>query len=78
MSRVYSRTVIENVKLQLLNRLGLKQVFYKEQIGDDLIYEAVGFDKGSEHRFRIRTKTGTIDEFISGKWMKVNKFKINL
>ena len=76
MSKVYSRTYIENVKLEMLNRLGLKQVFYKEQIGDDLIYEALGFERGTEHRFRVRPKTGMIDEFISGKWMRVQKFKI--
>ncbi|MGF7046036.1 hypothetical protein J2T13_000498 [Paenibacillus sp. DS2015] len=76
MSKVYSRTYIENVKLEMLNRLGLKQVFYKEQIGDNLIYEALGFDRGTEHRFCVRPKTGTIDEFVAGKWMKVHNFMI--
>lgn len=76
MSGVYSRAFIENVKLEMINRLGLKQVFYKEQRGNDLIFEATGFDKGEVHRFCLRTKTGTIDEYISGKWMKVRSFTI--
>lgn len=76
MSKEYSRTYIESVKLEMLNRLGLKQVFFKEQIGDGLIFEAVGFDKGSKHRFCVRPKTKAIDEFISGKWMKVRSFTI--
>ncbi|MHA0856723.1 hypothetical protein [Paenibacillus sp. CMAA1364] len=76
MSRTYSRTYIENVKLEMMNRLGLKQVFYKEQLGDGLIFEAVGFDRRTQHRFCFRPKTGTIDEFVSGKWMKVRNFII--
>ncbi|MFX3633843.1 MAG: hypothetical protein ACE3L7_26170 [Candidatus Pristimantibacillus sp.] len=76
MSKTYSRTYIENVKLELLNRLGLKQVFFKEQLGENLIFEAVGFDKGTEHKFCVRPSTGTMDEFITGKWMKVSKFII--
>lgn len=76
MSAVYSRVFIENVKLEMINRLGLKQVFYKEQRGNDLIFDAVGFDKGAVHQFCLRTKTGTLDEFISGKWMKVRSFTI--
>ena len=76
MSKVYSRAYIENIKLEMLNRLGLKQVFFKEQLGESLIFEAVGFDKGSKHRFCVRPKTGTIDEFVAGKWMKVRNFVI--
>lgn len=76
MSKVYSRTYIENVKIEMLNRLGLKQVYYKEQIGESLIYEATGFDRGTQHRFCVRPRTGTIDEFVSGKWMKVRNFVI--
>ncbi|MNP68805.1 hypothetical protein D3C76_1648150 [compost metagenome] len=76
MSKSYSRTYIENVKLEMMNRLGLKQVYYKEQIGDNLIFEALGFDRGSEHRFCVRPKTRTIDEFVAGKWMKVRNFEI--
>ena len=76
MSRTYSRTYIENVKLEMMNRLGLKKVFYKEPLGDSLIFEAVGFDGKTQHRFCVRPKTGTIDEFISGKWMKVRNFVI--
>lgn len=76
MSKTYSRTYIENVKIEMMNRLGLKKVFFKEQIGESLIYEALGFERGTEHRFCVRPKTGTIDEFISGKWMKVRNFNI--
>ncbi|MEC0092298.1 hypothetical protein PMSD_06530 [Paenibacillus macquariensis subsp. defensor] len=77
MSKVYSRKYIETVKIEMVNRLGLKQVYFKEQIGESLIYEAVGFDRGTQHRFCVRPKTGTIDEFVSGKWMKVRNFIIN-
>lgn len=77
MSKVYSRMYIESVKLELLNRLGLKRVHYKGQTGDDLLYEASGFDRGTEHKFCVRTKTGTIDELVAGKWMKVRSFTIN-
>lgn len=76
MSKEYSRTYIENVKLELLSRLGLKQVYYKGQAGDDLLFEATGFDKGTQHKFCIRTKTGTLDELVAGKWMKVRSFTI--
>ncbi|GGH23466.1 hypothetical protein [Paenibacillus segetis] len=76
MAKVYSRAFIENVKTEMLNRLGLKQVYFKEQIGDDLIFEASGFDRGTQHRFCLRSKTGTIDEFVAGKWMKVRNFTI--
>lgn len=76
MSMEYSRTYIEQVKLEMMDRLGLKKVFYKDQIGDSLIFEAVGFDKGSQHRFCVRPKTKTIEEFISGKWVKVRNFSI--
>lgn len=76
MSKEYSRAYIESVKLEMINRLGLKQVFFKEQLGDGLIFEAVGFDKGAKHRFCVRPRTKTIDEFISGKWMKVRSFSI--
>ncbi|MFF2908457.1 hypothetical protein [Paenibacillus sp. NPDC057934] len=76
MSKEYSRNYIESVKLELLNRLGLKQVYYKGQAGDDLLYEATGFDRGTEHKFCVRTKKGTIDEMVGGKWMKVRSFTI--
>lgn len=76
MSMEYSRAYIEKVKLEMMDRLGLKKVFYKDQIGDTLIFEAVGFDKGSQHRFCVRPKTKTIEEFISGKWVKVRSFSI--
>ncbi|MBT2289214.1 hypothetical protein J7E73_08720 [Paenibacillus albidus] len=76
MPKEYSRTYIENVKHELLNRLGLKQVYYKGQAGDDLLFEASGFDRGTEHKFIVRTKTGAIDEWVAGKWMKVRSFTI--
>lgn len=76
MSKEYSRRYIESVKLELLSRLGLKQVYYKGQAGDDLLYEATGFDKKIQHKFCVRTKSGTIDELVAGKWMKVRSFEI--
>ncbi|MEK4063986.1 MULTISPECIES: hypothetical protein [Paenibacillus] len=76
MSTEISRSYIEHVKLELLSRLGLKQVYHKGPAGDDLLFEATGFDKGTQHKFCVRTKTGTIDEFVAGKWMKVRSFTI--
>lgn len=76
MSKVFSRQYTEGVKLELLNRLGLKQVYFKGQQGDDLLYEATGFDRGTTHKFCVRTKKGTIDEWVGGKWMKVRSFTI--
>lgn len=76
MSKVFSRQYTDSVKLELLNRLGLKQVYFKGQQGDDLLYEATGFDRGTEHKFCVRTKKGTIDEWVGGKWMKVRSFTI--
>ncbi|ULO09160.1 hypothetical protein H1230_10525 [Paenibacillus sp. 19GGS1-52] len=76
MAMVYSEMFIESVKLELLNRLGLKRVYYLKQMHDDLFYDAVGSEKGTKHRFRVRPATGTLDEFISDKWMRVHSFKI--
>ncbi|MNF05367.1 hypothetical protein D3C80_2050770 [compost metagenome] len=76
MSKEYSRMYIESVKQELLSRLGLKQVYFKGQAGDDLLYEASGFDRGTSHKFCVRTKTGTVDESVAGKWMKVRGFSI--
>jgi hypothetical protein len=76
MAKEYSRNFIESVKLELLTRLGLKQVYYKGQAGDDLLYEATGFDRGSVHKFCVRTKKGTVDEMVAGKWMKVRSFEV--
>lgn len=76
MSKIYSRQYTESVKLELLNRLGLKQVYFKGQQGDDLLYEATGFDRGTTHKFCVRTKKGSIDEWVGGKWMKVRSFTI--
>ena len=76
MAVVYSDQFIENVKLELLDRLGLKKVYFVKQLHDDLIYDAVGFERGSEHKFRVRPTTGMIDEFVQNKWMKVHSFKI--
>ncbi|NOU78079.1 hypothetical protein GC101_04215 [Paenibacillus sp. LMG 31459] len=76
MSKEFSRQYTESVKLELLNRLGLKQVYFKGQQGDDLLYEATGFDRGTAHKFCVRTKKGTIDEWVGGKWMKVRSFTI--
>lgn len=76
MPKEYSRTYIENAKLELLNRLGLRQVYFKGQAGDDLLFEATGYDRKSVHKFCVRTKTGTVDESVAGKWMKVRGFTI--
>ncbi|WNS44664.1 hypothetical protein [Paenibacillus sp. MMS20-IR301] len=76
MSKQFSRQYTDSVKQELLNRLGLKQVYFKGQQGDDLLYEATGFDRGTAHKFCIRTKNGTIDEWVGGKWMKVRSFTI--
>ncbi|KGE17951.1 hypothetical protein [Paenibacillus wynnii] len=76
MAIVYSDQFIENVKLELLDRLGLKKVYFVKQLHDDLFYDAVGFEKGSEHKFRVRPATGMIDEFVLNKWMRVHSFKI--
>lgn len=76
MSKEYSRTYIESVKQELLDRLGLKQVYYKGQAGEDLLYEATGYDRGTVHKFCVRTKTGTVDEMVGGKWMKVRSFAV--
>jgi hypothetical protein len=76
MSKELSRDYIEKIKLELLNRLGLKQVYYKGPAGDDLLFEATGFDRGAVHKFCLRTKTGTLDEMVAGKWMKVRGFTV--
>ena len=73
---IYSDTYIQNVKQELLERLGLRQVSYIKQLHDDLFYDAIGFEKGSAHKFRIRPATGRVDEFIMGKWVRVHKFMI--
>ncbi|WP_342561622.1 hypothetical protein NST84_18425 [Paenibacillus sp. FSL R7-0345] len=76
MSKEYSRAYIESVKQELLSRLGLKQVYFKGQAGDDLLYEATGFDRGTSHKFCVRTKNGSVDEAVGGKWMKVRSFTV--
>ncbi|MCL6604281.1 MAG: hypothetical protein K6T94_15555 [Paenibacillus sp.] len=71
-----SENYIRSVKQELLDRLGLKQVTYVKQVHDDLFFDAVGFEKGIEHKFRIKPLTGRVDEFIMGKWVRVQKFMI--
>jgi len=73
---VYSDTYIGSVKLELLERLGLRQVSYIKQMHDDLFFDAIGFEKGTTHKFRIRPASGRVDEFIMGKWIRVQKFII--
>ncbi|AIQ47983.1 MULTISPECIES: hypothetical protein [unclassified Paenibacillus] len=76
MAKEYSRAYLESVKQELLNRLGLKQVYYKGMAGDDLLFEATGFDRGTSHKFCVRTKNGSVDEAVGGKWMKVRGFTV--
>ncbi|MEK3836654.1 MULTISPECIES: hypothetical protein [unclassified Paenibacillus] len=76
MTKEFSRQYTDSVKQELLNRLGLKQVYFKGQQGEDLLYEATGFDRGTSHKFCVRTRKGTVDEWVGGKWMKVRSFSI--
>jgi hypothetical protein len=62
------------VKETLKRDFNLKTVQFKEQIGEDLYFEALGMDRGSEFFYKFKPETGTLFYKTGTQWIQVKGY----
>ncbi|OZB98068.1 hypothetical protein [Paenibacillus sp. XY044] len=75
---IYSEQLINEIKDVLKKDFNLKQVIFKEQLGEDLYFEALGMERGSEYSFRYKPQAKTLFHKLNNNWSQIKGYQIEL